>query len=84
MKVWGRRVRITKENPHTYMQNAGANTSFELALSQQLMAGRQRENLPPELLLTCTATHVDPSPLTYRCVGSCVMDGQRLGGGNGY
>lgn len=49
---------------------------------------RKRENHTPELLLTCTATHVDrrcnPSPLTYRCVPSCVTDGRRLGGGNGY
>lgn len=45
MKMWGGRVRATKENPHTYMQNVGANTSFELALSQQMISGRERITL---------------------------------------
>lgn len=29
------------ENPHTYMQNVGANISFGLALTQQLIPGRE-------------------------------------------
>lgn len=29
------------ENPHTYMRNVGANISFGLALTQQLIPGRE-------------------------------------------
>lgn len=38
----GREGEDDKENPHSSTPNVGANTSFELALSQQLRPGRER------------------------------------------
>lgn len=67
---------MTKENPHTYLQNVGANTSFELALSQQLIPDTKRITLLNSSSPAWPPTCITPPPPNNLQVCSVLFYGQ--------